>query len=346
MKIAVIGAGLAGRQHIQVIQKSKRCTLAFVVDPSDESIELSKTNNFLHFSNISEALANQNPDAAIIATPNSLHLEHALYFIDRKIPILVEKPLSSDFKSALSMVQHAQDRNVRLLTGHHRRHNKLILKAKEKIESGCLGQIVASHAMCWLFKPDDYFTSWRKNAGGGPILINLAHDIDLMRYLIGEIDSVQSFESNLNRSGKVEDSAVVNLKYENGVIGTLSISDTIVAPWSWEHTSGENPIYPHQEKSCYWIGGTHGSLELPKMISWKSVAERSWWNSQESTKDLVIESVNRPLVTQLDNFISVVLEKAEPICSGNDGLITLSVIEAIKLAARTGKAIKPRQFLN
>ena len=126
MKVAVIGAGLAGRQHIQAIQRCKSCSLDFIVDPSDESIQLARNAHTLHFPDIKNAFTTQKPDGAIIATPNAMHLPHALYCIERNIPILVEKPLSSDLKSALSMVKHAQDGNVHLLTGHHRRHNKLI----------------------------------------------------------------------------------------------------------------------------------------------------------------------------------------------------------------------------
>ena len=342
MKIAVIGAGLAGRQHIQVIQNNKMCKLDFIVDPSNESIEFCKNNGFSHFSNVTEALMTQKPDGAIIATPNSIHMENALDFIDRGIPILVEKPLSSDSESALSLVQCAKKKNVHLLTGHHRRHNKIIREAKDTIDSGQLGRLVTSHSMCWLFKPNDYFNSWRKSISGGPVLINLTHDIDLMRYLIGEVESVHSFESNANRKGKVEDSAVVSLRFKNGTIGTLSISDTIVAPWSWEHTSGENPIYPNQKESCYWIGGTHGSLELPKLKSWKSLNERSWWEPIQSNQSPTDNNINQPLSAQLDNFISLVQGKAEPVCSGEDGLKTLLVIEAIKLSARIGKAVKPK----
>ena len=97
MKIAVIGAGLAGQQHIRAIQKSDQCTLDFVVDPSLESIEFCRNSNLSHFSEIEKALANRKPDGAIIATPNSLHLRHSLIFIENKIPLLVEKPISSDF---------------------------------------------------------------------------------------------------------------------------------------------------------------------------------------------------------------------------------------------------------
>ena len=85
-----------------------------------------------------------------------------------------------------------------------------------------------------------------------------------MRYLIGEVDSVQSFESNSVRGGHTEDTAVAILRFQNGSLGTLSVSDTIISPWSWELTSKENPIYPYNKQTCYWIGGTHASLELPQ----------------------------------------------------------------------------------
>tara|TARA_S200000501_G_C20273000_1_gene503733 strand:+ start:174 stop:431 length:258 start_codon:yes stop_codon:yes gene_type:complete len=83
---------------------------------------------------------------------------------------------------------------------------------KEKIKLGDLGKIVATQATCWLFKPDNYFNSWRKSLAGGPVLINLVHDIDLMRYLIGDIECVQSFHSNSVRGGNTEDTAVCNIK--------------------------------------------------------------------------------------------------------------------------------------
>ena len=222
---------------------------------------------------------------------------------------------------------------------------KVIQKAKNKIQSGALGKIIASHATCWLFKPNNYFNSWRKSLGGGPLLINLVHDIDLMRYLIGEIDSAQSFESNLVRGGNTEDTAVALLKFQNGSLGTLSVSDTIISPWSWELTSKENPIYPYNKQTCYWIGGTHASLELPQSKIWKSVEKRSWWKPITQSNYKIGEYKNYPLAQQLNNFIAVIEKKEEPICSGMDGLNTLAVIEAIKLAAKTKTAVKPATLL-
>ncbi len=140
-----------------------------------------------------------------------------------------------------------------LMTGHHRRHNRIGAVTKKKIDSGQLGRLVASHSMCWLFKPETYFNVWRKGNSGGSVLINLTHDIDLMRYLIRKIESVHCFGSSIIRAGDAEDSAAVNLKYENGVLSTLSISDTMVGPWSWEQTSKANPPFIPTKKG-YVIG--------------------------------------------------------------------------------------------
>ena len=341
MKIAVIGAGLAGKQHIDTILNNKNCELDLIVDPSQEAYELSKKLNVQYFSSIELALKKSRPDGAIIATPNSKHKENAELFLNEKIPVLIEKPISSDIKSAIEIVMYAKKQKTKILIGHHRRHNKIIQNAKRKIQSGNLGKIISIHATCWLFKPNNYFNSWRKSVGGGPLLINLVHDIDLMRYLIGEIECVLSFESNSIRGGDTEDTAVVLLKFENGSLGTLSVSDTIISPWSWELTSKENSIYPNQKQNCYWIGGTHGSMELPQSKIWKSTEKRSWWEPLTQTNNKVDETKNHPLNEQLDNFLAVIEKKQEPVCSGLDGLNTLAVIEAIKLAAKRGAAVKP-----
>ena len=345
MKIAVVGAGLAGKQHIDIILKNKKCKLDLIIDPSQEAFQLSKKLNTQYFSCIEKALQKYTPDGAIIATPNSIHKENAKFFIKKKIPVLIEKPLSSDLKSALEIVMFAEEHKTPILTGHHRRHNKIIQNAKSKIQSGDLGKIIAVHATCWLFKPNNYFNSWRKSSGGGPLLINLVHDIDLLRYLIGDIDFVQSIESNLIRGGDTEDSAVVILKFKNGSLGTLSVSDTIISPWSWELTSEENPIYPYQKEPCYWIGGTHGSLELPQSKNWKSIGKRSWWEPITFKNYKIDKNDNYPLSQQLNNFLAVIKKKEKPICSGLDGLNTLAVIEAIKLAAKTGRSVKPETLL-
>src|SRR5204862_8247946 len=125
---------------------------------------------------------------------------------------------------------------------------------------------------------DDYFeTAWRREKGAGPVFLNLIHDVDLLRYLCGEIVSVQAQESRDQRGHAVEDTAVILLRFADGALGTVNVSDSVVAPWSWELTTGENPVYPQQDQGCYQIGGTHGALTVPQLEVWSNRDKRSWW---------------------------------------------------------------------
>jgi len=87
--------------------------------------------------------------------------------------------------------------------------------------------------------------------------------VDLLRYLCGDVVSVQALESNHFRGNAVEDTAVILLRFASGAMGTVNVSDTIAAPWSCEFTSGESPAYTHTPETCFWIGGTRGSLTIP-----------------------------------------------------------------------------------
>ena len=141
----------------------------------------------------------------------------------------------------------------------------VVAAARSRIAAGALGRIVAVHGMFWLAKPDSYFeTPWRRQPGAGPLYMNLIHDIDLMRHLVGEIATVRAVAANHVRGHPVEDAAAVLVTFENGALGTFSVSDAVVAPWSWELTAGDNPAYPPTAETAYWIGGTEASLALPQ----------------------------------------------------------------------------------
>ena len=206
------------------------------------------------------------------------------------------------------------------------------------MEAGEIGRIVAVHGSFWLYKPADYFdAAWRTQPGAGPILINLIHDIDLLRHLVGEIAAVQAMTANHTCGFAVEDSAAILLRFGNGALGTFTVSDTVVAPWSWELTAGENPAYDRTDQTCYTIGGTHGSLELPNGRIWRHEGERSWWSPIRSEPYTV--GLEDPLVRQIHHFAQVIRGAEAPLVSGEEGLRTLQVIEAIQEAAATGRNV-------
>lgn len=336
--IAVVGAGLIGQRHVEAIEVAGDASLACIVDPSEAAREFASARGLRHFASIGQMLADGAPGGAIIATPNAMHVDNAAQCIGAGLPVLVEKPIATDASSAEELVESAEKAGVPLLVGHHRRHNPLIQKAHEVIQDGGLGQITAVQAQAWLMKPDEYFdVDWRRKAGAGPIFLNLIHDVDLLAYLCGDIASVHAMQSSQVRGNAVEDTAAVLLRFASGALGTVSLSDTIVAPWSWELTARENPAYPATGEDCYWIGGTKGSLSLPNLSHWSNPQKRSWWEPIGQTK--LIFDFQDPLVRQVENFAAVIARQQKPLVTGRDGLRALRVIEAIKASAESGRTI-------
>jgi len=329
-----------GLQHIKAINKSKKASLHSIVDINKDVLYLSKKFNIPVFKNCKELLNKNKPDAVIVATPTQLHKIHTINFLKSKIPVLLEKPISDNLASAEKIIDSSKTYKTPLLIGYHRRHNSIVTKVKQEIESGKLGKVVSANIMCWLYKHKEYFNEkWRIKKGGGPLGINLVHDIDLICYLLGSIKFVQAFTSNSVRKFKVEDTATINLVLKSGVLCTLNISDTIVAPWSYELTAGENPAYPKTNQSAYFIGGTKGSLQFPNLNSWHYKSERSWWKNIFDKK-YNIKSGGNTLVNQIDHFCDVVSKKIKPKVNGNDGINSLKIFDAILKSVKTGKKIK------
>lgn len=337
-RLAVVGAGLIGKRHVQAIRASSSATLAAIVDPLDAARGLAEALAVPWCASLRDLIAQDRPDGVVLATPNQAHVDGALACVAAGLPVLVEKPLATDPREARHLVDAAEAASVPLLTGHHRRHNPLVAAAKAAIEAGELGTVVAAHAMVWLMKPDDYFdVAWRREPGGGPIYLNLIHDVDLLRHLVGEIVSVTALESRAVRGHDVEDTAVILLAFASGALGTVNLSDTIAAPWSWELTAGENPAYPRTDEACYLIGGTHGALELPNNRLWHHPGGRSWW-APISARSAPM-AAGDPLVRQIEQFVAVIRGAEPPLVSGREGLRALEVVEAIKASAVGGGSV-------
>ena len=329
VRLAVAGVGLIGRRHVEAIARASGVTLAALVDPDDAVRRVAGASWFPNLG----GLDGVGVDGVILATPNAAHVDGALACVAMGLPVLVEKPLATDVAGARRLVDVAAAHGVALLTGHHRRYNPLIAAAKAIVDSGEIGRVVSVQAMFWLRKPADYFdVEWRRLPGAGPVFVNLIHDIDLLRHLVGEITAVQSLASNAVRGFEVEDTAVILLEFASGAVGTASVSDAIPAPWSWELTSGENPAYPRTDEACYLIGGERGSLELPGLRVWSHAGDGSWYDPIDIRAESVTEA--DPLVRQVEHFAAVIRGEETPLVSGREGLRTLAVIEAITMSAR------------
>jgi predicted dehydrogenase len=342
--IAIIGAGLIGREHLARVAAHPRCRVAALVDPAPDAASQAARSGCAYHASLDALLRDPLPDAAIVATPNALHVPQAAALLRRGVPVLVEKPLAESVAAGEQLLRSVHQTGVPLLVGHHRRHSAAIVAARECIDAGALGRIVALNATTLLHKPAPYFEmAWRRQPGGGPVLINAVHDIHSLRTLAGDIVAVQARTSHAVRRFDVEDTAAVLLEFASGALGTLIVSDTTVAPRSWEHTSGENPMYPQEgDQDCLFVAGTQGSLALPTMQLWRQRGPGSWTEPFEVTR-LPLQPAD-PLVRQLDHFCDVVERRAAPLVSAADALHTLAATLAVHDAASRGARVTVSQF--
>jgi predicted dehydrogenase len=336
LRFAIAGAGLIGRAHWMRMLASSSCELIGFADPFPSATALAAEAGVPLYPDLEALLASARPDGVILATPNALHVPGALACVQAGVPALVEKPVADSLAEAERLAAAVEASNVPVLVGHHRRHSAVLEAARETIASGRLGKLVAVTASATFHKPDEYFeATWRRQKGGGPILINLVHEIDNLRALVGEIVEVQAFASHAARGFAVEDTVAINLRFANGALGTFMLSDAAASPRSWEQTSGENEAYDHHaDQDCYIIAGTHGSLQVPTLRVFEYAGAASWFNPLARSKIDMHES--DPLARQLDHFCAVVRREVPPRVTARDAMRTLAVTLAVAEAAHTG----------
>ncbi|MDH5557573.1 MAG: Gfo/Idh/MocA family oxidoreductase [Alphaproteobacteria bacterium] len=340
VRLAVVGAGPIGRRHLQAIAAEPSCQAVAVVDPASSGVEAANEWSLPHYADLETMLDEVAPEGVINATPNSAHVPLSLACVKRGIPVLVEKPIADRLDPALALADASEAARVPVLVGHHRRHNPIVRKAREIVRSGVLGRLTAVSATWMAHKPDDYFNvAWRREAGGGPILINLIHDIDNLRFIAGDIEAVQGMTSNARRGFAVEDTAALLLRFRDGALGTVMLSDTVTAPWSWELTSGEQTsyIYPKTGQDCYLFAGTEGALAVPSLRLWRYEGAANWQSPLPEVRLPVDEA--DPIRVQASHFADVIRGRAEPLITARDAARTLEATLAVTRAAAGGGEI-------
>src|SRR3954466_3682633 len=280
VRIAVAGSGLIGRRHIEEIDASSTAQLAAVVDPGPAAAEVADRFGVPLYPSLRGLFDAEKPDGIILATPNQLHVDLGLECVAAGVPVLVEKTIGDTGQGATKRVEPAEAAGVPLLTGHHRNYSPTMATAREIVQSGVLGPIVAVVGTALFYKPDDYFDvgdGWRRQPGGGPILLNLIHEVNNLQSLVGDVVRVQAATSSATRGFEVEDTAAMVLTFASGALGTFVLSDAAASPRSWEQTSGENTTYAsYPDEDCYHIAGTAGSLSIPTMRLRVFRGTRSW----------------------------------------------------------------------
>ncbi len=164
-RLVVVGPGLMGMKHIELILANLRCELAAIVTPRTRSVQRcwrAAERSPVH--DLETCLVSVAPSGVIISSPNEFHYEQARLCIERDIPVLIEKPITSSYEDAERLVELVARRSAKVIVGHHRAHSPLMAMAKAIVETGRLGRLVAVQGSAIFYKPPEYFDAgpWRR----------------------------------------------------------------------------------------------------------------------------------------------------------------------------------------
>jgi predicted dehydrogenase len=265
-------------------------------------------------------------DGVIIATPTHLHASHGIEAAERGWHMLIEKPVAEKLESAKKLETALRSKNIRSLVGHHRRYHAVVQQLKACLQDGLIGEVVNVSVLWAMRKPDVYFEgNWRTD-GGSPVMINLVHDIDILRFVIGEITQTVALRGRSLRGSTRVESGAVALAFENGAVGTISFADTTPSPWGFEAGTGENPNIGTTKQDMMWITGTKGAISFPSMTVWKGT---DWGSSAKPITFEPAQNMRTPLEAQLDHFVDVI-NGDEPLIDVADAASTLAIAQELE----------------
>jgi predicted dehydrogenase len=343
VRLGLIGLGIMGAPHARILKKVPECDLVAASDIDGKQKAVTEEVGTKFYQHYEEMIEKERLQGVIIATPNQVHTPVGITCAQKGLHLFVEKPIAQNVSEADRLIEAAKKNKVHILVGHQRRFSSLIEKTREIVTGGELGRLVGVTITWAVLKPPSYFEgplSWRKEKGAGPVLLNLIHEIDNLRYICGEIDEIYALTSHQVRNFPVEDTASITLRFKNGALGTIFLSDCTPSLTSWEGTTGENPSMYYDFGNCYHFFGTNGSLLFPQMKRlYYSDPSKVGWNYPitEQGYKMVRED---PYIKEFSHFCSVVLGEEDPRTSGEDGRRTLEVTLAVQESAALGSPIR------
>jgi predicted dehydrogenase len=341
-RLGIIGLGMIGKVHVQSAGKVDDCELTAVCDADRSKEHLVHGSKTVFYTEYREMIARENLDGVVIALPNEAHEPVGRACAERGLHLLVEKPIAHSVESAARLVDSAAKNKVQLLVGHHRRFNPLVEAARKIVRGGELGTLLGVSILWGLYKPSEYFVAgpWRKEKGGGPVLLNLIHEIDNLRYICGEITRVYAEVSHKGRNFPVEDTVSLSLRFEDDTVASILLSDSAPSIWSYDCTSGENPFFYQTTGNCYHFFGTEASLDFPGLnkVYYADKGRKGWQHPLSIQKTGVSHA--DPYPRQLAHFAKVIRGEEQPRTSGVDAQRTMTVIEAVFKSGETQQPVQ------
>ena len=336
MKFLIAGLGSIGRRHFRnllalgekdiVLLRTRKATL-----PDDElagyPVEI----------DLAAALKKHKPDAVIVANPTALHLDVAIPAAEAGCAVLLEKPVSHSLERLDALQNTAEKSGSKILVGFQFRYHPTLNKARELIQQGALGKVLTAHVHWGEYLPqwhpwEDYRQSYAARADlGGGVIVTLTHPLDYLRYILGDVESLWSFNGHISPLEVcVEDVAEIGLKFSNGAIGGVHVNYFQRPPVHRMEIVGT-------QGSLRW-DNADGTLHFHKMTA-------PFGSYSDNPPAPIVESFflpegferNQLFLEQMRHFVETARGESEPICTLRDGIRALEMALAAYTSQSSGK---------
>jgi UDP-N-acetylglucosamine 3-dehydrogenase len=304
VNVGVIGVGAMGYNHARVYHSLEDVNLIGVSDVSQHTLDkVSKKYNTKGYTDYQELLKNPEIEVVSVCVPTTHHHSVVMAAIENGKHILVEKPIAFTLKEAEEMVDAANEKGVKLSTGHVERFNPAVQKAKELIENDVIGDVVSASA-----KRVGPFPPRIKDVG---VTIDLAiHDLDVMYYLFNEdVTQVYATMGSILEKCEFEDHAEIMTKFENGTTGLLEV----------------NWLTPYKRRALD-VTGTDGIIAIDYI-------DQSIDVSGKFAQNVEIEH-EEPLKNEIKSFLNSIRNDETPEITGEDGLNALKMVLAANKSSK------------
>ena len=336
-RLAVIGLNF-GKLHANNIAKGDMpAQLVAISDMKPDYAALADSLDTNFYEDYRKMLETEHPDGVIIAVPPKFHKAIALDCMDAGAHVLVEKPVTLFEEEADELAAREAASGKRILVGQHHRFDPSVLMAKERLASGGLGRPIGFHIFGMLPKPAWYFKDdYRRmrDSGGGTVSNNGIHDVDRIRYLCGEIESVCAMKGNAARGFEVEDTAAVSIRMKSGMVGTYYISDS-------SHTASEFTDFYFATEGTIRFKCSSFYAQPGFHVYEETVLGEGFAYDQRSRK---VDAKYLPLqnnhAKEAEHFCDVILNGAQPRTTVLDGKRSLQALNAIIQSLDSGNMIK------
>ncbi|HBG23049.1 MAG: Gfo/Idh/MocA family oxidoreductase [Syntrophaceticus sp.] len=336
INFGIIGCGRIAYKHAEAIKKNEKANLLCVCDVIKErAVDYKdKYGAQNHYTDYHELLKNPDLNVVSICTPSGMHAEMGIAAAKAGKHVIVEKPMAMSLQDADDLIQACEDNGVKLAVCFQNRFNPPVQRLRRALEEGRFGKLTHASAVVRWFRPQDYYDQapWRgTRANDGGCLMNQSiHNIDLLQWMMGPVESVFGYTANNLRKIECEDVGVAVLKFKSGALGVIEASTTVY-PENLEET-----LNIFGEKGTVVLGG----IAVNKIETWKFA------DSKEENGSLGEHQQEVPNVygfghnALIEDFIKAVHSSKEPYVDGREGKKALEVVLGVYNSVRSGEVVK------